>query len=60
MNRVNCPHNLTELEWRTPLTPALERQRQPDLWEFEASLVYRVSTRTARATQRKPVKKKKK
>jgi hypothetical protein len=27
--------------------------------EFEASLVYRVSSRTARATQRNPVKKKK-
>jgi hypothetical protein len=26
--------------------------------EFEASLVYRVSSRTARATQRKPVSKK--
>jgi hypothetical protein len=29
------------------LTPA-ERQRQVDLWELEASLVYRVSSRTAR------------
>jgi len=28
--------------------------------EFEASLVYRVSSRTARATQRNPVSKKKK
>ena len=28
--------------------------------EFEASLVYRVSSRTARATQRNPVQKKKK
>jgi hypothetical protein len=28
--------------------------------EFEASLVYRVSSRTARATQRNPVRKKKK
>jgi hypothetical protein len=28
--------------------------------EFEASLVYRVSNRTARATQRNPVSKKKK
>ena len=26
-----------------------------DLWEFEASLVYRVSSKTARATQRNPV-----
>ena len=39
--------------WRTPLIPALRRQR--DLCEFQASLVYRVSSRTARATQRNPV-----
>jgi hypothetical protein len=32
------------------------RQRQVD-FEFEASLVYRVSSRTARATQRNPVSK---
>jgi hypothetical protein len=38
--------------WRTPLIPALGRQRQADLCEFEASLVYRVSFRTARATQK--------
>jgi hypothetical protein len=31
-----------------------------DLCEFEASLVYRVSSRTARAIQRNPVSKKKK
>jgi hypothetical protein len=37
-----------------PLIPALGRQRQAD-FEFEANLVYRVSSRTARATQRKPV-----
>ena len=29
---------------------ALGRQRQEDLYEFEASLVLRVSSRTARAT----------
>ena len=29
-----------------PLIPALERQRQADLCEFEASLVCRVSFRT--------------
>jgi hypothetical protein len=33
------------------------RQRQVDLCEFEASLVYRASSRTARATLRKPVSK---
>jgi len=32
------------------LIPALRRQRQADLWEFKASLVYIVSSETARAT----------
>ena len=27
--------------WSTPLIPALRRQRQVDLYEFEASLVYK-------------------
>ena len=35
---------------------ALGRQRQVDLYEFEVILVYKVSSRTARAvTQRNPV-----
>ena len=38
--------------WSTPLIPALGKQRQVDLYEFEASLVYRASCRTARAIQR--------
>jgi hypothetical protein len=38
--------------WRTSLIPAPGRQRQAD---FEASLVYKVSSRTARVTQRNPV-----
>ena len=46
-------------QWRTPLFTAPKRQRQADC-EFEASLDYRVSFRTARATQRNPVLKKKK
>jgi hypothetical protein len=37
---------------------ALGRQRQVDLCELKASLVYRVSSRTARATQKNPVSKK--
>ena len=42
--------------WRTPLISALEKQGQVHLCEFEASLVYRVSSRTdSKATQRNPV-----
>ena len=38
---------------------ALMRQRQVDLCDFEASLVYRMSSRIAKATQRNFLKKKK-
>ena len=38
-----------------PLIPVFNRQRQADLCEIEASLVYRVGSRTARTTQRNPV-----
>jgi hypothetical protein len=38
-----------------PLTPELGKQRQEDLCEFEASLIYTVNPRTARTTQRNPV-----
>jgi hypothetical protein len=44
--------------WHTSLIPALGRQRQ-EISEFEASLVYKVSSRTARAIQRNPVSKNK-
>lgn len=44
----------------TPLTPVLESQRQIDLCKYKASLVYIVSSRLARATQRDSVSKKKK
>jgi hypothetical protein len=37
-----------------PLIPSLRRWRQ-DLCEFKTSLVYRTSSRTARATKRNPV-----
>jgi hypothetical protein len=37
--------------WRIPLIPALGRQRQTVLCEFEANFVYRVHSRTARATK---------
>ena len=42
--------------WHMPLIPALGRQMQA-ISEFEASLVYRVSSRTAGTTQRNPVSK---
>lgn len=41
----------TEGQWHTPLIPAPGRQRQADR-EFEASLVCRASSRTARDSQR--------
>jgi hypothetical protein len=44
----------------TPLLPVLGRQRQEDLCEFEASLVYIMSSRTARAIWRDPISKEKK
>jgi hypothetical protein len=43
-----------------PLIPALGRQKQVDLCESEASLVYRASFRIARATERNYVSKKRK
>jgi hypothetical protein len=42
------------LWWRTPLIPALGG-RGRRISGFEASLVYKVSSRTARAIQRNPV-----
>jgi hypothetical protein len=46
--------------WHLPLIPTLGRQRQEALCEFKASLVYKSSSRIARATQRNPVSKKQK
>jgi hypothetical protein len=43
-----------------PFVPALGKQGQVDRYEFKAGLIYRASSRTARATQRNPVSKKKK
>ena len=42
------------------LPQVLERQRQVELCEFKARLVYRVSSRTVRAAQGNPVSKKEK
>jgi hypothetical protein len=52
--------DLSRAWWRTPLIPALGRQKQARISEFEASLVYRVNSRTARTIQRNPVSKNKK
>ena len=41
--------------WHMLLILALWRQRQGDFYEFEDTLVYRVSSRTARATECDPV-----
>lgn len=43
-----------------PLFSALRRQKQATLYEFEASLNYRDSSRTARVTQRNLLSRKKK
>ena len=43
-----------------PLIPALWRQKQADLCEFEASLVYRMSSRTGSKATKKPYLKKEK
>ena len=45
--------------WHMPLIPVLRRQRGRQISEFEFSLDYKVSSRTARAKQRNPVSKKK-
>jgi hypothetical protein len=42
----------------TSLIPALSRQRQVDLCEFEVTLVYRASSRLVRAPRRNTVSKK--
>lgn len=41
------------------LIPALGSLRQVDFYKYEATLLYRVSSQTAKATQRKPVSKSK-
>ena len=38
------------VRWHMPLLLALEKQRQADLYELEASLVYTVSSRPANGT----------
>jgi hypothetical protein len=41
----------THTHTHTLLILAIGRQRQVDLYEFKANLIYRVSSRTAKATQ---------
>ena len=43
--------------WHTPLISAHGRQRQADLCELKDSVIYRVSSRRAKDTQRNPVSK---
>lgn len=43
-----------------PLIPVLRSQRLADVCEFEASVIFRVSCRTSKATQTNPVSKIKK
>ena len=40
--------------WYTPSIPALERQKQVDLCEFEVSLVYRGNSRIGSKATEKP------
>lgn len=42
---------MSQVWGRTPLIPAIGRKRQADL-EFEASLVYKLSLRAARAREK--------
>ena len=50
---------LCQVWWGKPLIPALGGGRGRWISEFKASLVYKVSSRTAMATQRNPVSKNK-
>jgi hypothetical protein len=47
----------TLTKWCTPLTPALRRQKY--LYQFEDSLVYIASSRTAKIVKRNPFSKQK-
>ena len=50
---VNRYKTIGQAVWCTPLIPALGRQRQVELSEFEVSLVYKASFRTAKAVTQK-------
>jgi hypothetical protein len=48
-------HLLSRVWWCTPLNPSTPEAEAGRFLEFETSLVYKVSSRTARAIQRNPV-----
>ena len=55
---LQITYSLAQQWWCMPLIPALERPKQEDLYEFEATLVsqnYLANSRTAKATQRNPI-----
>jgi hypothetical protein len=49
IHKQNIEYNFIQTWWYRLLMPALRRQKQVDLCEFKASLVYRESSRIARA-----------
>jgi hypothetical protein len=52
-NNNNKNQRVCWLLWHTPLIPTLRRQSQVDLHEFKVSLVYKESSRKARAATRR-------
>lgn len=53
-SKLSSFHTSTEtwMWWCIPLTTALRKQKREDLFEFQTSLVYMESSRTARSTVR--------
>jgi hypothetical protein len=52
-----CETTFSGQWWLMPLIPALRRLKQEDLFEFQASVLYKASFSSAKATQRNPVSK---
>jgi hypothetical protein len=58
-----CSHNIVSVNWVVvahAFNPSTREAGGKQISEFEASLVYKVSSRTARAIQRNPISKNKK